>query len=190
LAGDTVCVIVALPESVWPPGSVVDEDDVIVPGPSGLMTVDVVASVWPFGRVLVAEDVTFPGATVVVTARSTLLPLGPVNTCCLSHVPGATLVSVDANVTFFPLASVMVPPEETTPGAVFAEVPCHVDVFPFGRVAVPPKVPDFVALSHLPWDCQVPVPPAAFVHEPFVLAAPFSRVVVEEATPDAPVLEE
>jgi hypothetical protein len=53
------------------------------------------------------------------------------------------------------------------------------DVAPFGRVADPLKVPDCVALFHLPWDCHVPWPPAAFVHEPFVRAAPFATVVVE-----------
>ena len=182
VAGVTVAVTVPLPDTVCPPGKLVDDVHAACPGATTVaLTVPLLDTDSPFGSVLVAFQLACPGAVAVAsTVRSTAFPEGAVTVCCICQLPGATLVSVDAKLSCFPFARVIVPPELNSPGALRVVVPCQLDVAPFGRVAVPLKVPDCVALFHLPWDCHVPWPPAAFVHEPFVRAAPFATVVVDE----------
>jgi hypothetical protein len=67
---------------------------------------------WPPGSVVVAVLLAFPGTTVIAALRVIVAPLAVVRTCCLSHAPGAVLVSVEVNVSFFPFERVIVPPDE------------------------------------------------------------------------------
>ena len=60
-------------------------------------------------------------------------------------------------------------------------------VAPLGRVAEPLVVAVWVALFQLVWDCQLPAPPAALVHWPFLETSPWERVVTEDVVPLPPV---
>ena len=145
-------------------------------------------TVLPSGSVVVTVRVPLPFATEVSTVRSIVLPDAVVITSFLFHDPGATLVSVAVKVDCFPFAVVIVPFSEIEPGAVRTAVACQELVAPFGRVAEPVMVAVWLALFQVAWDFQVPVPPAAFVQEPWRLTVPWERVVVEEAVPEPPVL--
>ena len=145
-------------------------------------------TVWPLGRAVVTVRVPLPPATELSTVRSIVFPLALVITCCLSHVPGATRVSLEVNVSCFPPAVVMIPFAEMEPSALRTAVPCHEEVVPLGLVFVPPKVAVCVDLSQVRCDWTLPVPPEAFVHVPFLSTLPFERVVVEDVVPDPPLL--
>src|SRR5476649_2408872 len=82
----------------------------------------------------------------------------------------------------------MVPFEDMDPGAVRTAVPCQVEVAPLGLVTDPLVVAVWVALFQLVWDCQLPVPPAAFVHWPFLVTSPWARVVTDDEVPVPPLL--
>src|ERR1700690_3571801 len=82
----------------------------------------------------------------------------------------------------------MVPLSVIEPGAVRTAVPCQLAVVPLGLVAEPLTVAVCVAGFQARWDCQVPVPPAAFVQAPCLFTVPFERVVVEEVVPEPPLL--
>jgi len=145
-------------------------------------------TVWPLGSVVVTVRVPLPSTTEVSTLRSMVLPFAVVITWDLSQVPGATFVSVDVKVSCFPLAVVMVPCAEMEPGAVRTAVPCHEVVAPLGLVAEPLKFAVCVDLFQVRCDCTVPVPPFAFVQEPFLSTVPLERVVTDEVVPEPPLL--
>jgi hypothetical protein len=88
----------------------------------------------------------------------------------------------------FPFESVMVPVPEIEPGPFRVAVPCQVEVAPLGLVAEPLTVAVLFEGFQVRWDCQFPVPPAAFVHVPCLFTVPLERVVVEEAVPEPPLL--